>query len=61
MVIIIILAYDHCNKSKISCSLRLRKCVGNMHYIIEQISGSLHEIRLCHVHFPDAENSIVDV
>ena len=39
----------HYNKSKISCTLRLRKCVGNT-TLQSKISGSLHEIRLCHVH-----------
>ena len=45
----LILWHYHYNKSKISCTLRLRKCVGNT-TLQSKISGSLHEIRLCHVH-----------
>ena len=48
-------AYDkiliiHSNKSKISYTF-VPKEICRKHYIIEQISGSLHEIQLYNVHF----------
>ena len=41
--------YNHCNKSKISYTF-VPKEMCRKHYIIEQISGSLHEIQLYNVH-----------